>query len=144
MLYRMYREVHARRFDLNVFPLPRRVIDAVLESPGWEVVLLHLPDRTSGPVAFGVHAVTDEQVATVFLGLDYVFVASHHSYQQLLLQALRSAQRRGARRVLYGMSAELHKRRFGARPEKRWAYVQSSETYNGDVLARISETVAAR
>jgi hypothetical protein len=81
-------------------------------------------------------------VATVFLGLDYAYVASHHSYQQLLFQALRAAQRRGARRVLYGMSAELQKSRFGARPEKRWAYVQATETYNSDVLAHLAESVA--
>ena len=141
-LYRMYRSVHARRLDLNVFPLPRRVIDAVLDCPGWEVVVLHLPDRAPGPVGFGVHKVTDENVATVFLGLDYDYVASHHSYQQLLFQALRSAQRRGARQVLYGMSAELQKSRFGARPEKRWAYVQATEKFNSDVLAMVGETVA--
>jgi 7-keto-8-aminopelargonate synthetase-like enzyme len=140
-LYRMYRSVHARKLDLNVFPLPRRTVDAVLDAPGWEVVLLHLPDRTAEPVAFGALNVTDDRVATVFLGLDYDYVASHHSYQQLLLQALRAAQRRGASRVLYGMSAELHKSRFGARPEKRWVYLQATETFNADVLAHIAETV---
>ena len=62
--------------------------------------------------------------------MDYDYVASHGSYQVLLLQALRSAQRRGARRVLYGMSADLQKSRFGARPEKRWAYVQATDTFN--------------
>ncbi len=41
------------------------------------------------------------------------------------------------------MSAGLQKSRFGARPEKRWAYVQATETYNADVLAHITETVAA-
>jgi 7-keto-8-aminopelargonate synthetase-like enzyme len=139
-LYRMYRNVHGRKLDLNVYPLPRHIIDAVLAAPGWELVLLHLPDRAAGPVAFGALSVTDERVATVFLGLDYTFVASHHSYQQLLLQALRAAQRRGARRVLYGMSADLQKSRFGARPEKRWVYVQATETFNSDVLAHIAET----
>jgi hypothetical protein len=48
--------------------------------------------------------------------------------QQLLLQALRSARRHGARRVFYGMSAGLHKARFGARREQRWAYIQPTET----------------
>jgi 7-keto-8-aminopelargonate synthetase-like enzyme len=142
-MYEMYRAVHSRKLDLNVFPLPRRAIDAALESPGWEVVLLELPDRAAGPVAFGALNVTPERVATVFLGLDYDYVASHHSYQQLLLQALRAAQRRGARRVLYGMSAELQKARFGARPEKRWAYVQATETFNADVLAQLTEGVPA-
>jgi 7-keto-8-aminopelargonate synthetase-like enzyme len=141
-LYSMYRNVHGGKVDLNVFPLPRRIVDAVLETPGWELVLLHLPDRAGGPVAFGALNVTAERVATAFLGLDYAYVVSHHSYQQLLLQALRAAQRRGARRVLYGMSAELQKARFGARPEKRWAYVQATETYNADVLAHLAESVS--
>jgi 7-keto-8-aminopelargonate synthetase-like enzyme len=141
-LYAMYREVHARGVDLNVFPLPRRVIDGVLDSPGWEVVLLHLPDRVAGPVAFGVHHVSSGNVSAMFLGLDYDFVVSHHSYQQLLLQALRSAQRHRARRVLFGMSADLQKSRFGAHREKRWAYVQPTDTYNSDVLAQLAETVA--
>jgi hypothetical protein len=142
-MYAMYRAVHSRKLDLNVFPLPRRAIDAALETPGWEVVLLELPDRAAGPIAFGVLNVTSDRVATVFLGLDYDYVASHHSYQQLLLQALRAAQRRGAKRVLYGMSAELQKARFGARPEKRWAYVRATETFNADVLAHLTEGVPA-
>ena len=141
-LYTMYRAVHARAYDLNVFPLPRRVIDAVLEQPGWEVVLLHLSDRPAGPVAFSVQHVNADHVAPVFVGMDYAFVATHHSYQQLLLQAVRSAQRRGARRVLYGMSADLQKSRFGARPEKRWAYVQATETFNSDVLSHIAAGAA--
>jgi hypothetical protein len=142
-LYRLYRAVHARAFDLAVFPLPRRVVDAVLASPAWEVVLLHLPDRAAGPVAFAVQHVTDTHVAPVFVGMDYAYVASHGSYQQLLLQALRSAQRRGVQRVLYGMSADLQKSRFGARREKRWAYVQATDTFNADVLAQLTATVGA-
>ncbi len=139
-LYAMYRAVHARAFDLNVFPLPRRVLDAVLGFAGWEVVLLHVSERPEGPVAFAVQHVGAEHVAPVFVGLDYDFVRTHHTYQQLLFQALRSAQRHGARRVLYGMSADLQKGRFGARREKRWAYVQATDTYHADVLAHLAET----
>ena len=142
-LYELYRAVHARAFDLNVFPLPRRVLDAVLGFPGWEIVLLHLPDRPDGPVAFAVQHVGATHVAPVFVGLDYAFVPTHHSYQQLLLQALRAARRHGARQVLYGMSADLHKARFGARREQRWAYIQPTETYNADVLARLAEGTPA-
>jgi len=61
----------------------------------------------------------------------------------LLLQAIRSAQRREARRVLYGMSADLQKSRFGAVREKRWAYVQATDTFNADVLAQLTATVGA-
>ena len=142
-LYGLYRAVHARAFELNVFPLPRRVLDAVLGFPGWETVLLHLPERPEHPVAFAVQHVGAAHVAPVFVGLDYTFVPTHHSYQQLLLQALRSARRHGARQVLYGMSAGLHKARFGARRERRWAYIQPTETYNADVLAHLAESTPA-
>jgi hypothetical protein len=112
-------------------------------------VLLRLAERRGSPhpedvVAFAVQHVTDEHVAPVFVGLDYAYVPTHSSYQVLLLQALRSAQRRGARLVRYGMGADLQKARFGARRERRWAYVQASETYNSDVLAHLAEGVPAR
>ncbi|HEV7188829.1 MAG TPA: bifunctional aminotransferase class I/II-fold pyridoxal phosphate-dependent enzyme/GNAT family N-acetyltransferase [Blastococcus sp.] len=149
VLYDRYRAVHARAFDLNVFPLPRRLIDAVLGSPAFEIVVLRLAGRPRAPggedvVAFAVQHVTDEHVVPLFVGLDYGYVATHSSYQVLLLQALRSAQRRGSREVRFGMGADLHKARFGARREKRWAYVAAGETYNADVLAHLAETVPAR
>jgi len=145
-LYRLYRNVHARSFELNVFPLPRRLIDAILESPAWEVLLLHLPDRAAGPIAFTVQHLfsgADGHVAPQFVGLDYDYVPTHHSYQQLLFQSVRSAQRHGASKILYGMSADLHKARLGAQPEKRWAYVQPTDTFNADVLARMTVTAGA-
>ena len=142
-LYRLYRDVHARAFELNVFPLPRRLLDAVLDSPAWEVLLLHLEGRAGGPVAYVVQHVTDEQVTPLFVGLDYDAVVTHDAYQQALLQMIRSAQRRGARRVLFGMSADLHKARFGAHRVKRWTYVQATDTFHADVLAHLAETVPA-
>ncbi|TFV88347.1 aminotransferase class I/II-fold pyridoxal phosphate-dependent enzyme [Blastococcus sp. CT_GayMR16] len=145
-LYELYRAVHGHAFELNVFPLPRRLLDAVLASPAFELVLLRLPelsagDTSDGVVGFAVQHVTDDHVAPVFVGLDYDYVPTHSSYQVLLLQALRSAQRRGARLVRFGMGADLQKARFGARREKRWAYVAASETYNADVLAHLAESV---
>lgn len=142
-LHGLYQNVHARGLELNVFPLPRRLLDTILRSPGWELVLLHLVDGPAEPVAFTAVHVGREHVAPMFAGLDYDYVASHRAYQQLLWQAVRSAQRHDARRVLYGMAAGLHKRRFGAVPEKRWVYVQPTDNYHVDVLAQIAETVAA-
>jgi hypothetical protein len=41
------------------------------------------------------------------------------------------------------MSADLQKSRFGAVREKRWAYVQATDTFNADVLAQLTATVGA-
>jgi hypothetical protein len=71
----------------------------------------------------------------MIVGLDYAYVRSHHSYRQALRQAVLRARERGARRVLLGMGAGLEKRRFGARAERRLAYVQVSDHYAQEVLA---------
>jgi hypothetical protein len=141
-LYDLYRNVHARNLDLNVFPLPRRVIDAVLEDSCWELLVLRLPEAGVAPVAFALQHVGPEHVQPLFVGLDYTYVNSHHAYQQTLWQSLRSAQRRGARRVLLGMSADLQKSRFGAGRQRRWVYVQPTESYQLDVLTQLTERVA--
>ena len=141
-LYRLYRDVHARNLELNVFPLPRRVLDAVLSRPGWELVTLALHDGPAEPVAFALQHVGAEHVQPLFVGLDYRYVASHRAYQQTLWQAVRAAQRHGARRVLFGMSADLQKARFGAHRERRWVYLQSTDGYHLDVLNQLTEGLA--
>ena len=143
-LYRLYRHVHARNLELNVFPLPRRVLDAVLFRPGWELVTLTLHAGPDEPVAFALQHVGAEHVQPLFVGLDYRYVVSHRSYQQTLWQAVRAAQRRGARRVLFGMSADLQKARFGAHRERRWVYLQSTDGYHLDVLSQLTEGLAVR
>jgi hypothetical protein len=141
-LFRLYRNVHARNLELNVFPLPRRVLDAVLSRPGWELVTLALHDGPDEPVAFALQHIGAEHVQPLFVGLDYRYVASHNSYQQTLWQSIRAAQRHGARRVLLGMSADLQKSRFGATRERRWVYVQSTDGFQLDVLNQITEGLA--
>lgn len=105
--HELYSSVHSRSFDLNVFPLPRHLLDTILASPGWELVVLHPVEDPRFPVAFVAQHVAAGHLTPVFVGLDYAYVGSHHSYQVLLLQALRGAVRRGAERVHYGMSADL-------------------------------------
>jgi 7-keto-8-aminopelargonate synthetase-like enzyme len=140
-LYRLYRAVHARNLRLNVFPLPDRILDAVVARPGWELVLLRLRDGPALPVAYAVQHVGPDHVQPVFVGLDYTYVASHHAYQQTLWQAVASARRRGASRVLFGVGADLQKSRFGATPRRRVLYLQPTESYQIDVLNQLTEAV---
>ncbi|SHM59691.1 aminotransferase class I/II-fold pyridoxal phosphate-dependent enzyme [Cryptosporangium aurantiacum] len=143
-LYRLYRNVHARNLELNVFPLPRRLFDEVLAESCWELALLRLTDGPDEPIAFALLYHGPEHVAPVFVGLDYTYVASHRSYQQTLWQTFRTGQRRGAKRLLLGMSADLQKSRFGARPRRRVVYLQPTEQYQADVLNQLTEAIAAQ
>lgn len=138
-LYGLYRNVHGRSLTLNVFPLPRRLFDSMLSLPGWELIILRLIEGPEQPVAFIMQHVGSEHVQPVFIGLDYDFVASHRAYQQTLWQSIQSGRRLGVRKVLLGVSADLHKSRFGAVGEQRWVYAQPSESYQTDVLSRLAQ-----
>ena len=71
-------------------------------------------------------------------GMDYAVVESHGLYRQLLSQTVQRAAALRARRVLFGMGAELEKVRFGARPSERVMYVQSHDRFHHDVLTLIA------
>ena len=142
-LYRLYRNVQRRGLALNTFPLPPAMLSAVLARPEWEVFVLRLVDGPPDPVAFGVQFVGDDYLVPLICGLDYDYL-DRGCYRRLLLQGVRNAQRHGVSRVLFGMGADLEKRRFGARSEPSSVYLQATETYNADVLARLTEDVRAR
>lgn len=143
LLYRLYRNVHARRREINVYPLPARLLDAVAGTRGWELALLELAESPGTTVAFCAQHVDADAVQPVFVGLDYRYVASHGTYQQLLMRSLRSARRSGATTVLYGMSAGLQKSRFGALPQRRWVYTQTTELFDTDLLNQVTERLNA-
>lgn len=148
-LHGLYRNVELRGLEANSFELPPTILADMLAHPCWELVLLCLRPEAGGPaggapVAFGAHFIGRDYYAPMVLGLDYAYVRSHHSYRQALRQAFLRARAHGARRILLGMGAALEKRRFGARPHSRLAYVQASDHYSQQVLAALeAETLGA-
>jgi 7-keto-8-aminopelargonate synthetase-like enzyme len=134
-LYSLYRAVAERSLDLNTFPLPRGIFRAMLDAPGWELMLLRLEGAV---VAFGAHFAGGRHYAPMVIGLDYAYVHSHHSYRQALRAAMLRARALGARRVLLGMGAGFEKRRFGAHAQERVAFAQASDHYSAQVLAALA------
>jgi hypothetical protein len=139
-LHQLYRNVRERSLEINSFELPRWLLRDMLARDCWELMLLRLrPDDdgvrpTDRPVAFGAHFVGERHYAPLLVGLDYDYVRSHGSYRQALRQSVLRGRAHGARSVMLGMGAALEKRRFGARPQARCAYVQSADHYSQQLL----------
>jgi 7-keto-8-aminopelargonate synthetase-like enzyme len=143
-LYWLYRNVWQRRLDLNTFSLPETLFTDMLDHDRWELMLLRLrEDPDAPPVAIGAHFRGEHHYAPMLVGLDYEYVYSHHSYRQALRQALLRARALGAKSVPWGMGATLEKRRFGAKPVARSAFVQTSDHYALEVLASLQADVAS-
>lgn len=147
-IHRLYLNTEERGLDLNSFDLPIEVFERMQDFPSWELVLSYLKPEFGGPeerlpVAFGAHFVGREHYSPLIVGLDYGYVRPHRAYRVALLTMLRCAAAHGLRQVYMGMGAPLEKHRFGARAQKRFAYVQASDHFAMEVLAAIEADAGA-
>jgi 7-keto-8-aminopelargonate synthetase-like enzyme len=147
-LYGLYRAVAARKVRVNVFPLPRNLVDGLASSPAWEIVTLRLRPESGGPddgAPVGWYAAHrfGEHYAPFLCGLDDRYAVERGVYRQMLYQAVVRARELGARLVHLGVDAEAEKARFGAEPARRCFYVQARDHYNGAVMRDLVADVGA-
>lgn len=141
-LDRMYREVSTRKLKLNVFPLPKRVIESICDNPAWELVTVHLDPAGGGPadgspVAWYAAHCSGEHYAPFLCGLDYDYVYEHAAYRAMIYQMILRARAIGMRDVHLGMDADLEKERFGSVRTPNSVYMQARDHFNGRILQEI-------
>jgi predicted N-acyltransferase len=134
-LFALYNNVHQNNIGLNTFPFPEKVFSAMAEHPNWEFILLSLVNSPQQPI--GVMFCYKNQGLTyvpAFVGLDYAYVPSHHTYRQLLYQTIKRAVALGFHRIDFGMTAAFEKRKLGATVSERFAYVQAYDNFTMELL----------
>ncbi len=142
-LYALYENVKAHSLELNTFGLPRTLLPTLARSPGWEILVIRDADDPDGPpVGFGACHWHEDAYVPLFMGLDYRYVREKGLYRQQLRHAVIRARELGCRRVLFGFEASLEKRRFGARPEASWMFVEADDHFAFDALAHIESNSA--
>ncbi|HEB90467.1 MAG TPA: aminotransferase class I/II-fold pyridoxal phosphate-dependent enzyme [Deltaproteobacteria bacterium] len=142
-LYALYENVKSHSLDLNTFPLPRTLLPALARSAGWEILVVHDAEEPEGPpVGFGACHWHEDAYVPLFMGLDYRYVREKGLYRQQLRHAVIRARELGCRRVLFGFEASLEKRRFGARPEASWMFVEADDHFAFDALAQFESNSA--
>jgi 7-keto-8-aminopelargonate synthetase-like enzyme len=142
----LYRNVKARNLGLNTFELPPGFFERALETPGWEIVLLHARPVIGGeagapPVGFSVNFNGAGHYVPLVAGLDYHHVTQHGLYRQLLWQNLQRARQQGAQVSFSGFGAPIEKKRLGARPRQLCGYLQAADLYQMQLLEQLSMTV---
>jgi len=145
LFYKMYLDVKARNFSVNMFPYPLRMFQYMSSSPGFEFLVLKLkPEFSAGNenriVAIEVCYKGINQYIFLPIGLDYDYVYSHGSYRQTLFNGLKRARQLGYNKVNWGLSADIEKHRLGAKQYKKTSYVQAKDNFNFELLEAISST----
>ena len=83
-----------------------------------------------------------DHLATMICGLDYKYVRSQALYRQLYRHQVRRAQELGVSRIFLGWSAELEKRRFGARPHESVMYLKVLDSSVLEELGQLESSLA--
>jgi 7-keto-8-aminopelargonate synthetase-like enzyme len=140
--YKLYMEVKKRNFAINYFPYPTKVFHTFQHFPGWEFIVITptnaAPDTQNIPVAIGACYKGESQYCPMVLGLNYDFVYEDKLYKKTLSAVVQRAQQLGKSKVFMGFSADLEKRKLGAKQIPRVAYLQAKDNFNFELIESMS------
>ncbi|MEO1628456.1 MAG: GNAT family N-acetyltransferase, partial [Bacteroidota bacterium] len=141
-VYRLYEQVYERSYDLNVFKLTYEYFKRMCTSDEYDIIRLYLkgqdvPDASPQSdvlVAVMFSHVHDDVYNALIVGLDYEYVYTHKTYKQILFKTLLRAKELGCKKLDLAITAELEKKKIGARPKEVFAYTQATEHLKGSIL----------
>ncbi|MEN0004791.1 MAG: bifunctional aminotransferase class I/II-fold pyridoxal phosphate-dependent enzyme/GNAT family N-acetyltransferase [Bacteroidota bacterium] len=145
--YNLYHQVFDRAFEMNVHQLPFDFFEQVCAHEDYDIIRLYLkeerdnPDRKPIAVMFSYKFETDYNA--LIIGLNYEYVRSHNTYKQMLYQTVLRAKAIGCEQVDLAYTAELEKKKVGARPYQVCAFVQSMDHFNQVVISSFAKQAAA-
>lgn len=133
--YKLYEDVYAKAFELNVFKLPLAYFKSISVNKAYDSIRLYL-NTEEGQVLVGVmfsHINSDTYNAMI-VGLNYDYVYTHNVYKQILYKTVQRAKALQCETLDLAFTAELEKKKLGARPLETYAYVQTTEHLKGSIL----------
>ncbi|HEY8402387.1 MAG TPA: aminotransferase class I/II-fold pyridoxal phosphate-dependent enzyme, partial [Cytophagaceae bacterium] len=143
-LYQLYLNVKERNLGVNTFPLPKRIIEAISKDENWETVLFYIKDEYDErkseklPVAVVWSFKSCNTYCPVFIGVDYNYNSQLNVYRQCLYQVVNRANNLGAKKIYLGLTADVEKKKVGARQIPMTAFIQAKDNYNLELLGMIN------
>ena len=138
--YKLYEEVYEKSYDLNVFKLPFEYFEKMCASDEYDIIRLYLKapeqETDNSKVLVGVmfSHINKEVYNAMIVGLNYKYVYAYNCYKQILFQTLLRAKELNCKKLDLAFTAELEKKKLGARPKEVFAYVQSTEHLKGSIM----------
>lgn len=131
-IYQLYLNVKRKSFELNVFDYPKSLFQSALFSKDWDVMTLNIDaDGVNGtPIALALNYKNGDSYNFLLAGLDYRYVESHDSYNQLLWQLVLRASSLKCKQLDLGLTTAQNKRKFGAKSIAQGSYIQVKDDYN--------------
>lgn len=141
--YQLYRNVQQHSFELNTFPLPKKVFSTLLKNENWEALTLSLkqqddPEASGKPVCIIYSYQSGDAYIPMIIGLDYTFNKEYKIYRQALYRLVMRAKELSKKKVLLGFSANVEKHKVGAVAMPTYGYMQYKDSFNVEVLEALN------
>ncbi len=146
--YSLYLNVKDHSLALNTFTLPRKIFENIAAHPDWEIITLKVKDNydftgIEKPVCVIFCHKTADTYTPLVIGLDYSYHKEYNTYRQALYQIVMRAKQLNCKKVNLGFSAGTEKRKVGAVSRSTYAYMQTKDSFNFEVLAAMNTSSSA-
>jgi hypothetical protein len=137
--YKLYLNVKNRNFGVNLFEYPKDVVLKMSDYQNWEFIVISLkPEFDNGvekkPVSITWCYKTPHAYCPMIMGMDYDYVFTHKVYKQSLFQMVKRGRDLNLPQINLGFSADLEKRKVGAKQIAKSFYIQNLDNFKLELL----------
>ncbi|SFF98848.1 bifunctional aminotransferase class I/II-fold pyridoxal phosphate-dependent enzyme/GNAT family N-acetyltransferase [Pontibacter chinhatensis] len=134
----LFRNVKSNNFAINNFLFPDRLFHLLNEDDSWEFIVLYFKEEHSmhrKPVSVAFCHLNAAQVYSFMLiGMDYEYLLEYNVYRQTLYQVIKRANGLGCKKINFGISATMEKKKVGATPYPKVGYYQAKDNFAMEMI----------
>lgn len=143
----LYNNVFEQAYEMNVHQLPFAYFENICSHPDYDIIRLYLADdprpaSEQKPIAVMFSHCKNDNYHALIVGLDYDFVRTHNTYKQILYRTVWRAKELGCGHLDLAFTAELEKKKVGARTYPVCLYMQAMDHFNQAVIASMAKAQA--
>lgn len=134
--FELYKNVFNKSFEMNVFELPYKLFEMMYDDPSYDIIRLYIKDQED-PIGVLFSHKNGEMYNALLVGLNYEYVRDHNAYKQILYQSVIRAKALGCKTLDLAFTAEMEKKKVGAKVKETYAFVQATEHLSYAMLEAI-------
>lgn len=136
--FALFQNVKNNNLAINTFLYADKLFSKMNASNAWEFILLYIKEEYSGnrrPVSVCFcHKNVDRVYSPMLIGMDYDYLMAYGVYRQTLYQAIKRANALRCKKVNFGISASIEKKKLGATLYPKVGYYQAKDNFTMEMM----------
>lgn len=133
--YNLYLNVKQKSLELNTYDLPFKLFEEMSKNPKWIKTEVITQNKT---VAIVFSYVNESSFNPMLIGVDYNLQSNISFYRQAVYQTIMHTTNTKSKTINLGFSADIEKKRLGAKAFENYAFICTDDTYNQSEINNIS------